>query len=237
MKAGDYATCLDHLILGQIIFASNYPPGLDNYVLKDYKVIIYVPLYNTETGHFRGIKKWLGFIMVRGDSDEIFYSYGYNEERSKVLYSNLKQLLPNVFQGTAFKKPVAMLIEEKQTQEDSKLFFFLPSTTDHKEEINKFLKMLTFTQLIVRVMILLIIQSKIIRFYSTMLTQEIQLKGRLQEKLFESLKHVAEISKSNLIRNVNSLMAKNEAKINTKVEFSWVSDVHPQNQTKFKLGY
>ena len=138
LKAGDYATCLDHLILGQIIFASNYPPGLDNYVLKDYKVIIYVPLYNTETGHFRGIKKWLGFIMVRGDSDEIFYSYGYNEERSKVLYSNLKQLLPNVFQGTAFKKPVAMLIEEKQTQEDSKLFFFLPSTTDHKEEINKF---------------------------------------------------------------------------------------------------
>ena len=97
--------------------------------------------------------------------------------------------------------------------------------------------MSTFTQLIVRVMILLIIQSKIIRFYSTMLTQEIQLKGRLQEKLFESLKHVAEISKSNLIRNVNSLMAKNEAKINTKVEFSWVSDVHPQNQTKFKLGY
>ena len=45
------------------------------------------------------------------------------------------------------------------------------------------------------------------------------------------------MSNSNLIRNANSLMAKNEAKIDTKVEFSWVSDVHPQNQTKFKLGY
>ena len=33
------------------------------------------------------------------------------------------------------------------------------------------------------------------------------------------------------------LMAKNEAIIDTEVEFSWVSDVHPQNQTKFKLGY
>ena len=45
------------------------------------------------------------------------------------------------------------------------------------------------------------------------------------------------MSNSNLIRNANSLMTKNEAKIDTEVEFSWVSDVHPQNQTKFKLGY
>ena len=27
------------------------------------------------------LKKWLGFIMVWGDSDEVSYSYGYNEER------------------------------------------------------------------------------------------------------------------------------------------------------------
>ena len=32
-------------------------------------------------------------------------------------------------------------------------------------------------------------------------------------------------------------MAKNEAKIDTEVEFNWVPDVHPQNQTKFKRGY
>ena len=41
-------------------------------------------------------------------------------------------------------------------------------------------------QFIVHMMILLIIQPKIIRFYDTILTQEIQLKGRLQEKLFET---------------------------------------------------
>ena len=45
------------------------------------------------------------------------------------------------------------------------------------------------------------------------------------------------MSNSNLMCNANSLMAKNEAKIDAEVEFSWVSDVHPQNQTKFKLGY
>ena len=45
------------------------------------------------------------------------------------------------------------------------------------------------------------------------------------------------MSNSNLIWNANPLMAKNEAKIDTEVEYSWVSDVYLQNQTKFKLGY
>ena len=42
------------------------------------------------------------------------------------------------------------------------------------------------------------------------------------------------MSNSNLIRNANSFMTKNEAKIHTEVEFSWMSGVHPQNQTKLK---
>ena len=32
-------------------------------------------------------------------------------------------------------------------------------------------------------------------------------------------------------------MAKNQAKTDTEVELSWVTNTHPQNQTKFKLGY
>ena len=52
--------------------------------------------------------------MIQGDPDEVFYSYGYDHERSKVLYSSFKQPLPNIFQGTAFKKHVPQLIEEKK---------------------------------------------------------------------------------------------------------------------------
>ena len=33
-----------------------------------------MPLYNTENGYFRGVKKWLAYIMVRSDSDESFFS-------------------------------------------------------------------------------------------------------------------------------------------------------------------
>ena len=48
---------------------------------------------------------------------------------------------------------------------------------------------------------------------------------------------MAETSNSNLIRNTNSLIAKNKVKIDPDVEFSWIGEIHPQNQTKFKLGY
>ena len=47
--------------------------------------MLHVPLYNTENGYFRGVKKWFVYIMVRGDSDETFFSYGYDEERQKIL--------------------------------------------------------------------------------------------------------------------------------------------------------
>ena len=68
LKAGDYAIYLDYVILGQLILANN------------------CPLYNIKNGYFRGVKKWLAYIMIRGDSDETFSLYGYDKERSKIMY-------------------------------------------------------------------------------------------------------------------------------------------------------
>ena len=48
----------------------------------------------------------------------------------------MKQPLPNIFQGTAFKRYVPFLIDAKETEHSSK-YFFLSSTTDRKEKINK----------------------------------------------------------------------------------------------------
>ena len=56
LKAGDYAIYLDYVILGKITPANNYPPDLDKYVLKENEVILHIPLYNTKTWHFRGVK-------------------------------------------------------------------------------------------------------------------------------------------------------------------------------------
>ena len=95
-----------------------------------------MPVYDTTNGHFKGVKKWLGYIMVRGDKDELFLSHAYNEEKSMVLLSSCKQALPNIFQGISFKKYNQMLLSGND--DFSKLFFYLPSTTDRKEKINKF---------------------------------------------------------------------------------------------------
>ena len=82
-KAGDYAIYLDYVILWQLILANNCS-DLDNYKLKENEVMIYAPLYNTENGYFRGVKKWLAYKMVRGDLDKTFFSYSHDEERSKI---------------------------------------------------------------------------------------------------------------------------------------------------------
>ena len=138
LKAGDYAIYLDYVVLTQIIPANASPPDIGNYFLRENEVIFNIPLYNTKTGHFRGVKKWLVFIMIRGNLDEVIFSYECNEGKSKTLYASLKHPLPNIFEGTAFKKYAGMLVEEKQNQESPDLFFFLPLTTDRKEKMNKF---------------------------------------------------------------------------------------------------
>ena len=83
--------------------------------------------------------------MVRGDKNEMFLSYGYDADKSSVLYSTCKQILPNIFQGTSFKKHNPMLMNERAVQEYSKLFFFLPSITDRKEKINQYQKKTFFS--------------------------------------------------------------------------------------------
>ena len=55
----------------------------------------------------------------------------------------MKQLLPNIFQATVFKKHVPFLIDCKRGESDngsSKMFFFLPSTIGRKETINRWAK-------------------------------------------------------------------------------------------------
>ena len=86
-----------------------------------------------------GAQNWLAYIMVKDDEHETFLSYSFEEEKSNILYSKFKQPLPNIFQGTFFKKHNPMLLNEGHVQDFQTLFFFLPSTTDRKEKIGKFL--------------------------------------------------------------------------------------------------
>ena len=139
LKAGDYAIYLDYVILGQLILANN------------------CPLYNTKNGYFRGVKKWLAYIMIRGDSDETFSLYGYDKERSKIMHWSLKHSLPNIFQSTVFKKHTKMSIKEKVTADLSKLFFSYLPLPIVKKKLTNFSTMFIFTRLIALMKILVII--------------------------------------------------------------------------------
>ena len=77
-----------------------------------------------ENGLYRRLKKLLANIILRDDEVETFYSYGYDKERSKILYCLNKQPLPNIFQSTAFKKYISYLLDQKNLQ-FSKIFMFL----------------------------------------------------------------------------------------------------------------
>ena len=136
---GGHAIHLEYMILSQILPVANPPFNIDpeNHKHLGNKVLIFTPIYNTENGLYRGLKKRLGNIILRGDLNETFFSYGFNKEMSKVLSCTQKQPLPNIFQCTAFKKHIQYLINQNQEKDFSKMFIYLPSTLDRKEELNQ----------------------------------------------------------------------------------------------------
>ena len=71
--------------------------------------------------------------------EESFFSYEYNDEKSKVLYSAAKNRIPNAIISTCLKKHFHEIKNDRRHNEESSgLFFYLPSITDCKEEINQY---------------------------------------------------------------------------------------------------
>ena len=136
VKGGEKAIYLDFVILGQIMPIANPDPkfDIDNYVCQENEAIIYCRVYNKSTGLYGGLTKNIGYITLRGDPGERFFSYGYNKEKSPLLFSSMKTELLNIFSCTAFKKHISFLIDQNQDKvKFSKMFLYLPSTLDRKE--------------------------------------------------------------------------------------------------------
>ena len=83
-----YATYLEFVIIGQILPMANPPPNIDfdKYDYKENEVLIFTPLYKTENGLYRGLSRKLGYVTLRGNQNESFYSYGFDKQNTKVLY-------------------------------------------------------------------------------------------------------------------------------------------------------
>ena len=98
-----------------------------------------MPKYDTVYRTFLGLVETLGYLTIRGERMECFFDYGYSKENSKVLYSHHKMKIPNSFLGTIFNRHRIQYESSALDTKSSKTYFFLPSTTDRIEEINRYM--------------------------------------------------------------------------------------------------
>ena len=230
------AIYLEYVILGQIMPLANPDPSidLDNYEFKDNECLLYVPLDNTETGLFKGLGKRLGYISLRGDKKETFYSYGYDKERSKLLYCTMKQPLPNIFQCTSFKKHKDFLIQEKLNESNEpSLFLFLPSTLDRKEEFLQFKSSVNLHPIDA-----LYDDLKAMNNDKDFDPAQLDLASRdsILPLFYSYMKKIAETSNNNLIRNSNAFLASG-GKIDPTSKFEWIDSSMEETHDKFQMSY
>ena len=134
-KGGGQAIYLEFAVCGQWMPVPNPDPSinLEIHVFKENEALLYVPVYNKATGLQGGLTR--KYITFRRDASERFYSYGQSKEKSTLLHCTMKHPLPNIFHCTAFKKHHGFFLDENQKKAKfSKLFLYVPSTLDKKED-------------------------------------------------------------------------------------------------------
>ena len=235
VKEGE-AIYLEYVVLGQIMPLANPDPStdLDKYEFKENECLLYIPLYNTENGLFKGLAKRLGYITLRGDKNEIFYSYGYDSERSKLLYCSFKQPIPNIFQCTSFKKHRQYLLNEKTTDRlVSSLFLFLPSTLDRKEKILQYKDSVNLHPIDASYDDL-----KTLNNDKDFNPAELNFPTRssILPLFYSYMKKVAETSNNNIIRNANAFLSSG-GKIDSTSKFEWVDSSLKETKEKFQMSY
>ena len=129
----------DVYIIDQVVPLLNPPEDMKNYVPKSDELKIIKPKHDPVTGQFLGLIESLSNVTVR-DEQVHFFVYGYNKENSKILYNTHRMKIPNSFSTTIFNRHRIQYESGAVSEPDfSKVFFFLPSTTDRIEDSNRYL--------------------------------------------------------------------------------------------------
>ena len=209
VKGGEKALYCDIIILGQIMPLANIDPliNINTYEPEDNEAVIYVPMYNTETGLYYGLSKKLGLITLRGDAEESFFSYGYSKEKSALLYCSMKAPSPNTFSSTCFQKHKQLPLDQNQLRvKQSDIFFFLPATLDRKEN---FLQQKDNVNLHPIDLSIDSIKSEVsVTSFDHSLLENKQLRSTLVPGFYKVMKKMAELSNQSLVHNSDSFISK-----------------------------
>ena len=203
VKSGEIAMYLHNFIIGQLIVAANQPKDIANYTCLKNEVKLLSCVYDVESGNFKGIREQVAFIVLRGDSDETFLSYGFDKMKSKLLYSFSKQQIPDAFVSVAFKKHFDEIMNEKRSDSSSSLFYFLPSVSDRKEEINQHKNNVSLFPIDINLDFIESFSPEKVSFKPDLLNSSDEKERKPQiEMLYGLFNHIAKVSNQNLERNI-----------------------------------
>ena len=234
VKSGELAMYIHNFIIGQLIVAANQPKDINEYSCKENEIKLLSCAYDPESGNFKGLRLMLAYIVLRGDNDEVFFSYGFNKSKSSVLYSYSKQQIPDTFISTSFKKHFQDVVNEKKNEDYSKMFYYLPSISDRKEEINQYKSNVSLVPTDVTLEFINSFSSeKQYNFQPDLLnSRDEKVREPHVKVLRELFRHIALFSNQNLERNITYL----NAKLNrNSSEMEWTTNRF--DSTKFKLTY
>ena len=231
VKSGEIAMYLHNFVIGQLIIAANQPKDIANYTCLKNEVKLLSCVYDIETGNFKGIREQVAFIVLRGDVDETFLTYGFDKLKSKLLYSFSKQQIPDAFVCVAFKKHFQEIMNESRSESSSSLFYFLPSVSDRKEEINQHKNNVSLFPIDITPDFIESFSIEKVPFKPDLLNSSDEKERRPQiEMLYGLFKPIAKVSNQNLERNIAHL---NIAQGRNEMEWS----NSKFDSSKFKLTY
>ena len=233
VKSGEIAMYLHNFVIGQLIIAANQPKDIANYTCLKNEVKLLSCVYEIETGQFKGIREQLAFIVLRGDPCETFLSYGFDKLKSKLLYSFSKQQIPNAFVSVAFKKHFEEIMngDRSESSSSSSLFYFLPSTSDRKEEINQHKNNVSLFPIDITVDFIESFSVERVSFKPDLLSSSDEKERKPQtEMLYGLFKHIATMTNQNLERNIAHLNI-----TQGRHEMEWSNSKF--DSSKFKLTY
>ena len=123
---------------------------------------------------------------------------------------------------------------DQRNQDFSKLFMFLPSTLDRKEELDQYSDNVNLHPIDVSFEQLMKLNDG--NGFDSADLDNISKRNKTKKGFYSFMKEAADISNHNLVRNSNAFLSNGE-KTDPEYELSWVNDSYVKSQEKFQLGY
>ena len=158
-----------------------------------------------------GLYETIGFMVVRGSPEEVFFNHGHSKDKPKVLYSYYRTRIPNSISGTIFNHHRAMIGAGEIDSESSNIYFLLPSITDRSEDFNIYLRNVSISPIDIT-------QKQYNDWAGCSFNPEkLDVLGTdkavLSAAVIQCLRHINNISNSNLVKNADAILYQKEVEV------------------------